>query len=178
MIKLKGSTFIYRFTAAAAVVLICASVHYSGAFESKTEAFGAVLCENTDLAFLKEKLGVKKLRLPCGGTVTCPFSDEHTGVDIASENENEQIFAAGGGVVSFAGNAEGYGNCVKIEHGDGLVTLYGHMSEVHVSENDKVNKGCEIGIMGSTGDSTGRHLHFEVIKNGAYVDPKLVTKGL
>lgn len=81
------------------------------------------------------------------------------------------IFAADGGTVVRAGYFGGYGNCIDIDHGNGVVTRYGHNSSLYVSAGEKVYKGQEIAAMGSTGNSTGPHLHFEIIINGSPIDP-------
>lgn len=95
----------------------------------------------------------------------------HTGVDIGASYGN-QILAADSGTVITAGyNSGGYGNYVVISHGNGLSTLYGHMSSYAVYEGQNVSRGEVIGYVGSTGRSTGPHLHFEVRQNGQYLDP-------
>ena len=94
----------------------------------------------------------------------------HTGTDIGANN-GDPIIAAAGGTVSFAGVNSGYGNCVIINHGDGISTLYAHMSSISVSEGDSVVQGDMIGRVGSTGNSTGPHLHFEIMLGGTPVDP-------
>lgn len=96
----------------------------------------------------------------------------HTGVDIASSGiKGSSIYAAKGGTVMKAGYNRGYGNYVLINHGDGYATLYGHASSLCVSAGQVVEKGTVLGYVGSTGYSTGPHLHFEIIKDGDYVDP-------
>lgn len=96
----------------------------------------------------------------------------HTGVDIASSGINgTAIFAAKGGTVIKAGYNRGYGNYIVIDHGGGYATLYGHASSLLVSVGQVVSKGDTIAYVGSTGYSTGPHLHFEVIKNGEYTNP-------
>jgi murein DD-endopeptidase MepM/ murein hydrolase activator NlpD len=74
-------------------------------------------------------------------------------------------------VVTFAGKRSGYGNMVEINHGDGYVTRYGHHQAVKVEVGEIVKKGQVIGAMGSSGRSTGPHVHFEVLKDGRKVDP-------
>ena len=101
----------------------------------------------------------------------------HTGIDIAS-NQGTSIYAADGGTVTLASWNGGYGNCVMIDHGNGYVTLYGHMSSIAVSQGQTVNQGDTIGYVGSTGNSTGPHLHFEVLKNGTRIDPEQFYSGL
>ncbi len=95
---------------------------------------------------------------------------KHTGVDIGAGN-GTPIKAANGGTVTLAGWNSGYGNCVIIDHGGGKATLYGHMSKILVSKGQSVSKGTEIGKVGSTGNSTGPHLHFEILINGTPVNP-------
>ncbi len=96
----------------------------------------------------------------------------HTGVDIASSGiSGSTIYAAKGGTVIKAGYNRGYGNYVVINHGDGYATLYGHASSLLVSVDQVVEKGTPLGYVGSTGYSTGPHLHFEIMKNGDYTNP-------
>ncbi len=94
----------------------------------------------------------------------------HTGTDIGAAY-GTTIVAANSGTVTLAGWNSGYGNCVIIDHGGGRATLYAHMSSYSVSSGQSVSKGQQIGKVGSTGNSTGPHLHFEVLINGAAVDP-------
>ncbi len=94
----------------------------------------------------------------------------HTGLDMGSPS-GTPIKAAAGGVVIYAARYGGYGNCVMIDHGDGVVSLYGHCSSLAVSNGQKVNQGETIAYVGSTGLSTGPHLHFEVRKNGVPTNP-------
>ena len=101
----------------------------------------------------------------------------HTGLDIAS-NMGTTVYAADNGTITLAGWNGGYGNCVMIDHGNGYVTLYGHLSYIAVSEGQSVSKGDTIGQVGSTGNSTGPHLHFEVLRAGTRVDPEQFFSGL
>ncbi len=94
----------------------------------------------------------------------------HSGVDIGA-SYGATIVAADGGTVITAGSVSGYGNCVVINHGNGITTLYGHMSSIAVSAGQKVSKGQTIGYVGSTGNSTGPHLHWEVTVNGVRQNP-------
>jgi murein DD-endopeptidase MepM/ murein hydrolase activator NlpD len=93
----------------------------------------------------------------------------HAGVDLAAP-DGTPIRAAGAGVVVRAGAAEGYGNAVLIDHGNGFLTHYGHMSVITVTAGQVVAAGAQIGDEGSTGHSTGPHLHFEV-HQGVYKNP-------
>ena len=102
-----------------------------------------------------------------------PFSGKkawHAGVDFAGR-EGSDVVAVASGVVVYAGRRSGYGEMVEINHGDGYVTRYAHHAELTVATGDIVKKGQTIGLMGSTGRSTGPHVHFEVLKNGRHVDP-------
>jgi murein DD-endopeptidase MepM/ murein hydrolase activator NlpD len=107
------------------------------------------------------------------GGRTDPFDGHeavHKGVDIAGLAGSE-VLSVATGVVTRAGPASGYGNLVEINHGSGYTTRYGHNQEVLVSVGDTVTRGQPIALMGSTGRSTGPHVHFEVLRNGLQVDP-------
>ena len=96
---------------------------------------------------------------------------EHTGIDIGNTPLGSPVVAAADGVVTYAGWLGGYGNCVMINHGDGIVTLYGHGNKILTTVNTEVKPGDVIMEVGSTGNSTGPHLHFEVRVNGEYTNP-------
>ncbi|MCI8609062.1 MAG: peptidoglycan DD-metalloendopeptidase family protein [Firmicutes bacterium] len=100
----------------------------------------------------------------------------HSGMDIAA-NYGASIVAAGSGKVILAGVYGGYGNCVMIDHGGGIVTIYGHASSLLVATGQTVTQGQEIAKVGSTGISSGNHLHFEVRNNGVIEDPLNYLKG-
>ncbi len=102
-----------------------------------------------------------------------PFTGKtayHSGYDFACA-KGTKIYAADSGTVVIAAWNGGYGNCVTINHGGGIMTLYGHCSELLVTAGQKVSRGDVIAKVGSTGRSTGNHLHFEVRKNGSVIDP-------
>ena len=108
------------------------------------------------------------------GMRTHPISGKqkmHTGIDIAV-GMGTDVVSARKGVVEFAGSRGGYGNRVVIDHGDGMKTTYNHLSEIGVKPGETVNAGTLIAKSGSTGASTGPHLHFEVEVNGSYVNPR------
>jgi murein DD-endopeptidase MepM/ murein hydrolase activator NlpD len=94
----------------------------------------------------------------------------HAGIDIAAPS-GARIVAAAAGTVIFAGDRGDYGNVTMIDHGNGLVTVYAHQSSIGVNEGDRVKRGQRIGSVGSTGLSTGPHLHFEVRVNGSTRNP-------
>lgn len=102
-----------------------------------------------------------------------PFNGEeafHKGLDFASDAGTD-VLAVGQGVVTWAGPREGYGVLVEVNHGNGLVTRYAHNSRVMVSPGDTVQRGQAIAVVGSTGRSTGPHVHFEVLRDGKQIDP-------
>ena len=101
----------------------------------------------------------------------------HSGLDIGAAY-GASIVAADGGTVTIAGVNGGYGNCVMIDHGNGYYTLYGHMSSIAVSVGQSVSKGATIGYVGSTGVSTGPHLHFEIRQGTTILDPENWFTGL
>ncbi len=105
-----------------------------------------------------------------GHRITQYFSWRHNGLDIANRI-GTPIFAADAGVIEYAGWGRGYGNYILINHGGGKKTRYAHLSRFYVSKGQKVAKGQTIAAMGSTGWSTGPHLHFEVIINGRRYNP-------
>lgn len=110
-----------------------------------------------------------------GGYVSCGIwgYPGHTGMDIAGCGYGSNIYAAAAGtVVTVKWNTSGYGYHIIINHGDGIQTLYAHCSNLYVTVGQYVNQGDIIAAMGSTGNSTGTHLHFEVRVNGQYVNPK------
>ena len=95
----------------------------------------------------------------------------HKGLDIAAVR-GTPILATASGTVTYAGWSGGYGYLVKIDHGNGVETYYGHCSKLYVSTGDTVEAGQEIAAVGSTGNSTGNHLHFEIRLNGNQVNPQ------
>lgn len=116
---------------------------------------------------------------PARGYISSYFGQRwgrmHQGIDIAAPT-GTPICSADDGVVVFAGWMSGYGNCVIIDHGSGYKTLYGHASKIYTSEGKRVSKGEKIAAVGSTGRSTGPHLHFEVRKNNIPQNPLKYVK--
>jgi len=98
------------------------------------------------------------------------YTATHKGLDFAAP-EGTAVNSVAAGLVTFAGDRAGYGNMVEINHGNGMVTRYCHNEKLLVKQGDMVRKGQELALIGSTGHSTGPHLHFEVVKNGVQVDP-------
>ncbi len=117
---------------------------------------------------------------PTTGTVTSVFGarwgSQHKGIDIGAA-EGTEVYASDSGTVIYAGyNENGYGNLVKIDHGNGYVTYYGHNSQICVTVGQKVEKGDLIALVGSTGRSTGNHCHFEIRYKGTALDPAEVIE--
>lgn len=102
-----------------------------------------------------------------------PFDGEeafHKGVDFASAAGSD-VLAVASGIVTWAGPREGYGNLVELNHGNGYVTRYAHAARTLVTVGDQVERGQAIAVVGSSGRSTGPHVHFEVVKDGRQIDP-------
>ena len=95
----------------------------------------------------------------------------HTGIDLAAP-AGTHIYSWRSGTVTFAGWSGGYGNFIIVDHGDGFVTRYAHCSKIAVTKGQTVSQGQVIGYVGTTGNSTGNHLHFEVKVNGNFVNPR------
>ncbi len=121
------------------------------------------------------------LGLPFSGSITSSFGhrenpfggadvETHKGLDISGPM-GAPVKAMAKGVVAFAGTRGGYGNCIILKHGNGFETLYGHLSKILVSEGQQINIGQQIGKIGSTGRSTGPHLHYEIHRNGQKINP-------
>jgi len=123
--------------------------------------------------------------MPAGHRITSPFGTRpdpffhryamHTGTDFRAR-AGTPVPATAPGRVTIAAYTGGYGNMVEIDHGNGIVTRYGHMSEISVAVGDKLRKGDIVGRVGSTGRSTGPHLHYEVRVDGEPVDPMRFIK--
>lgn len=115
---------------------------------------------------------------PVSGTITSRFGANesirdhtHKGMDIAAPN-GTAIKAAAEGTVTYSGWMGGYGNLIILSHGNGIQTYYGHCSKLNVAKGTTVNAGDVIALVGSTGNSTGNHLHFEIRKNGEQINPQ------
>lgn len=151
------------------------------------ELQAAAKIREQSLLELKKKVAAHNARLavtpsiwPTNGDVTSRFgwrnspfgwgNDWHPGIDIAN-SQGTAIMATADGQVVMSGWYGGYGKCVQIDHGNGIVTLYGHNSQLDVAVGQWVKKGEVIAYMGNTGASTGSHLHYEVRVNGTAVNP-------
>ena len=127
-----------------------------------------------------EKLATTPSIWPVSGTVTSSFGwrkspfgnsgELHAGIDIAV-NAGTPVVATADGRVVQSGPFGGYGNLVQIDHGNGITTLYGHNSQIAVNIGQSVKKGQVVSYAGSTGNSTGPHVHYEVRENDASIDP-------
>ncbi|MDD3120722.1 MAG: peptidoglycan DD-metalloendopeptidase family protein [Candidatus Gracilibacteria bacterium] len=134
-----------------------------------------------------ETCSPKKFIRPTPGAITSEYGMRfhptrkvnalHTGIDIGADS-GTSIKAAGKGMVEVAGDGGGYGNYVIVNHGNGYKTLYAHMSSISVQKGDNINQGQELGKVGSTGNSTGPHLHFEIKKDDATINPRDYIKDL
>lgn len=131
---------------------------------------------------LEEVLNMLPVGKPHDGATTSEFGyrrnpftgtgrEFHSGIDFRGRI-GDSIQSTGNGVVSFAGHKGGLGRCVIIEHNENLQTLYAHLQQIHVEEGQQVDGGQVIGLLGTTGRSTGPHLHYEIILNNKRVNPK------
>jgi murein DD-endopeptidase MepM/ murein hydrolase activator NlpD len=118
---------------------------------------------------LTSKFGFRKLEAESSGR-------SHGGIDLAAPSGTPYYAVAGGKVILARSNG-GYGNCIMIDHGGGVISLYGHSTNLAVKEGDIVEAGQKIGTVGDTGYSFGPHLHFEIHVEGARVDPIDFLKG-
>ena len=142
--------------------------------------------EKKAIAYREEQERKERIRnsipsiYPCDGYISSEFGlrlhpvygymKYHSGIDIAS-SYGAPIYASASGIVTESGYESGYGYCVKIDHGNGLSTLYGHCSSLIAQSGEYVRKGQLIARIGSTGISTGPHLHYEVLSEGTQINP-------
>lgn len=131
--------------------------------------------ENTEITNIN---GIKIATLPVSGTISSRYgvsssirSSRHTGLDIAA-SKGTQIKVVADGTVISAEYSGSYGYLVKVDHGNGVETWYAHTSKMYVKKGEKVKAGDVIALVGSTGNSTGPHLHFEIRINGEHVNPQ------
>jgi murein DD-endopeptidase MepM/ murein hydrolase activator NlpD len=110
------------------------------------------------------------------GWRSSPWPEFHKGVDLEADY-GETVRASANGTVAFAGWDGGFGNKVDIDHGNGLHTWYAHLSRITVHEGQTVRKGEPIAKVGSTGEATGPHLHYQVMRDGNPIDPRPFLDG-
>ena len=134
--------------------------------------------ETTEETSIANINGVKIASVPVTGVISSRYGSvsslrvsTHTGLDIAAPY-GTAIKAVADGTVTFAAYSGSYGYLVKIDHGNGVETWYGHTSKMYVKAGEKVNAGDTIAAVGSTGNSTGNHLHLEIRINGKHVNPQ------
>jgi murein DD-endopeptidase MepM/ murein hydrolase activator NlpD len=185
--KIKMPEFInFRFIGALIIVGIAIFLKFNPIYFNKT--ISLITKTNCDYTLLLSDIkktvyahtvGGKVFIKPVNDIITSPFGkrsdplnnseDNHTGIDINAK-ENTEVKSAYSGKVLRVEENEFYGKFIMIEHFDSLVSLYGHLNEQKVNVGDTVEKGDIIGLSGSTGRSTGPHLHFEIRKDGKCVD--------
>lgn len=132
---------------------------------------GAFIWPVPSCTYLTSRFGMRTH--PILGTVRT-----HSGIDVGAAAGSSVLAADGGTVTQASDSGNGYGNCVIINHGNGYVTLYGHLSSISVSNGQTVTQGQQIGTVGSTGLATGPHLHYEVWFSGSRIDPEQFYSGL
>ncbi len=146
--------------------------------QEKIEVKKAQIAEQARIDAMPDVNGIKLATRPVTGTITSRYgensrirSSAHTGLDIATST-GTPIKVVSAGTVTFAGNGRSYGNLVKVSHGNGVETWYAHASKIYVKAGQQVNAEDIIAAVGSTGNSTGPHLHFEIRINGNVVNPQ------
>src|SRR3954469_2115568 len=160
---------------------------YKESMSNKADSNAASITEMSDfyegyLNHVSYDISYTPLGLPFNGPITSTFGqrenpfggthvETHTGLDIKGPIGGE-VKAMAKGEVEFAGCKSGFGNCVILKHGNGFETLYGHLSKILVRAGQKIDIGQLIGLIGSTGRSTGPHLHYEVHHYGQKINPK------
>ena len=145
--------------------------------KTTTSSSGKKVSTSFSISSSRPSLGISLIR-PVSGSISSRFgsisrvrSGVHTGLDIAA-SRGTTIKAAASGTVIFSGYKGSYGNMIAIDHGNGVCTYYGHCSKLYVSAGTRVSQGTSIAAVGSTGNSTGPHLHFEVRVNGVAYNPQ------
>jgi murein DD-endopeptidase MepM/ murein hydrolase activator NlpD len=125
-----------------------------------------------EITLNRQNLDVFPNMLPVMGVISRHFSDEHKATDFAAAM-NEPVFATASGKAIFTGDNGNLGLVVEIEHGGGFTTRYAHLARISAKKGTSVRKGEVIGFVGNTGNSSGPHLHYEIMYNGKFVDPEL-----
>lgn len=152
------------------------SIHYGQSLIRVMERYDLYRLDDMTLMDFSNMIG--RFANPCpGSAITSTFGYRtfdnafHRGIDMGTGADNIPTYAAEAGTVTYAGAAGNAGNLIVIDHGDGLVTKYMHHARIYVEEGQHVEKGQQIGLSGTTGRSTGNHLHFQVEENGKAADP-------
>lgn len=167
-------------TAAAGVELQFQRTGLSSTFDPDTKLEQVMVAAGEDAkpigseGTLSQPMDSMKMTSPFGfrvNPVTGYAGEMHTGQDYGAAC-GSPVYSAAGGTVTEAGWAGGYGNRVVVDHGNGLKTTYNHLTSISAKTGDKVTRGDLLAQSGTTGNSTGCHLHFEVVVNGDMVDPK------
>lgn len=171
--KRKTGTF-KKALVALSVVVASITVSVAG-YAASGELIGATtILSQEQVSLVQCEPAFQLIRPLDGGYISSPYARRwgsmHTGVDIAAP-KGTPIYASEEGVVTLAGWSGSYGRCVLIDHENGVVTRYAHQSKIIVKVGQRVEQGQIIGYVGSTGRSTGPHLHFEIIENGRTVNP-------
>ncbi|MCI8637575.1 MAG: peptidoglycan DD-metalloendopeptidase family protein [Coprococcus sp.] len=151
-------------------------IHYGRSLIRTMKTYDLYRLDDLTLTDFSKLMG--RFANPCPGSrITSTYgyrtfdNSFHKGLDLGTGKENIPTYAAEAGTVTFVGEAGSAGNLIIIDHGEGLVTKYMHHAEMYVEEGQEVEKGQQIGLSGTTGNSTGNHLHFQVEENGKAVDP-------
>ena len=145
--------------------------------DSTTKLKNIIGITNIDFNALPDRLPLKEIKVTSkfGEYRSYPKKYRHKGVDLAGK-KGMPITAPAEGEIIFAGRLYGYGKTIIIQHGNNIVTVYAHLNEINTSIGLKINKGDLIGKLGSTGRSTGNHLHYEIRVNNTPIDPEKFTK--
>ena len=145
--------------------------------DSTTELKNIIGITNIDFNALPDMLPLKEIKVTSkfGEYRSYPKKYKHKGVDLAGK-KGTPITAPAEGKIIFTGRMYGYGKTIIIQHDNNVVTVYAHLSEINTSIGLEINKGDMIGKLGSTGRSTGNHLHYEIRVNNTPIDPEKFTK--
>ena len=175
---LRDFTTVEDTVAALYVEKVVAPVVQAKKVTKKTTTSTGKVNTSSNISYQKVSLGGINLIRPISGTITSRFgakssirSSDHTGLDIAAPR-GTVIKAAAAGTITFSGTKGSYGKMIVISHGNGVETYYGHCSKLYGNVGEQVSQGEAIAEVGSTGNSTGNHLHLEIRKNGVAYNPE------
>lgn len=148
------------------------TIQYAAPIKRPTASIGSVFSTPTTISSASPaSAGSGRMVWPTDlRIITQYFGWRHTGIDIDCRFDNVN-YASDDGIVQYSGWKGGYGYAVEVNHGNGIVTRYGHHAKLYVSAGTQVSKGTPLGLCGTSGNSTGTHLHFEVILNGKFQNP-------